>query len=97
MLFLKVIGALLALGLGLYLGLAGQYKADPDELDRALGPGGRSRRVRRSFTPLGWLRQRQERSSHLRRRGSTRHFSLVSPESQEERDEKAGKRINLRK
>lgn len=95
MLLLKVLGGLVALGLGLYLGLAGQYKPDPEELDRALGPGGRSKRARRSFTPLGWLRQKAERGSHVRRRGGpSRHFSLVAPETQEERDKK---RLNLRK
>ena len=89
MLLLKIIGGLAALGIGLYLGLAGQYRADPSELDRALGPGGRTRKVKRAFTPLGWLRQRQERASHVRRRGGReRHFSLVAPESKEERDKK---------
>ncbi|MFO8175529.1 MAG: hypothetical protein R6T96_14675 [Longimicrobiales bacterium] len=91
MLILKILGGLVALGIGLYLGMAGRYEADPSELERALGPGGRTRKVKRSFTPLGWLRQRQERSSHARRRGgSGRHFSLVAPESQEERDRKKG-------
>lgn len=89
MLFLKILGGLVALGIGLYLGMAGQYRADPSELDRALGAGGRSRKVKRSFTPLGWLRQKEERPSHVRRRGgSGRHFSLVAPESREERDRK---------
>jgi hypothetical protein len=35
-LFLKILGALLALGLGLYLGGAGQYRPDHDEIDKAL-------------------------------------------------------------
>ena len=45
MLALKILGGLVALGIGVYLGTAGQYRPDPDEMDRALGPGGRSRRV----------------------------------------------------
>jgi len=96
MLWLKLLGGLLALALGLYLGMAGQYRADPAELDRSLGPGGRSRKVKRAFTPLGWLRQRQERASHQRRRGGPgRHFSLVAPETPEEREEK--RKVKLEK
>lgn len=95
MLVLKVVGGLLALALGVYLGLSGTYRPDPQELERALGPGGRTRKVKRAFTPLGWLRQRQERASHVRRRGGRgRHFSLVAPETEEERRKK---RMNLKK
>ena len=80
MLFLKVFGAILALGLGIYMGRAGPYQADPDELDQALGPGGRSRKVKRRFTLFGWMRIPEERSSHRwRRRGSDRRFDLISP------------------
>ena len=84
MLFLKILGGILALGLGLYWGGAGQYRPDPAEIDEALTEGGVTKRAKRHFTPLGWLRQNQERSSHLRRRtrgASTRRFNLISPES----------------
>jgi hypothetical protein len=84
LLFLKILGGLLALGLGLYWGGAGHYRPDPDEIDHALTDGGVSKRAKRHFTPLGWLRQSQERSSHVRRRtrgASTRRFNLISPES----------------
>jgi hypothetical protein len=81
MLFLKIIGAVLALGIGVYLGMAGQYRADPRELDEALGPGGRTHRVKRRFTLFGWMRMPEERSSHQRRRRSSgRHFDLISPD-----------------
>jgi hypothetical protein len=81
MLFLKVLGALAALGIGIYLGMAGQYRPDPEELDKALGPGGLSRRVRRRFTLFGWMRIPEERSSHKwRRRGSNRRFDLIAPD-----------------
>lgn len=80
MLALKILGGLVALGIGVYLGTAGQYRPDPDELDRALGPGGRSRRVKRRFTLFGWLRRSEERSSHSRRRRpSDRRFDLIPP------------------
>ncbi len=86
MLFVKILGGLLALGIGLYIGLPGRYESDPEELDRALGPGGRTRTVRRAFTPLGWLRQTQERGSHSRRMRSSGRFSLVAPERPEDKE-----------
>ena len=81
MLFLKILGGIVALFLGIYLGLAGHYRPDPEELDRSLGPGGRSRKVRRRFTLFGWMRMPEERPSHQRRRRSSgRRFDLVAPD-----------------
>lgn len=81
MLLLKILGAIVALGVGLYLGMAGQYRSNPEELEKALRPGGRSRKAKRRFTLFGWMRMPEERSSHSRRRRpSGRHFDLVSPE-----------------
>ena len=84
MLFLKILGGILALGIGLYMGSAAPYRPDPDELDKALSEGGFSKRTKRHFTPLGWLRQNQERSSHIRRRSGgrdSRRFNLIEPDS----------------
>ena len=84
MLFLKILGGFLALGIGLYMGSAGLYRPDPDDLEKALSEGGTSRKVKRHFTPLGWLRQNQERSSRVRRRtrGSpSGRFNLIAPDS----------------
>jgi hypothetical protein len=84
-LLLKILGGLAALGLGIYLGLAGQYRPDPDEIERALTGEGRPRRAKRHFTPLGWLRKNEERSSHVRRRRApTGRFNLYSPESKKD-------------
>jgi hypothetical protein len=88
MLFLKILGGIVALVLGIYLGLAGQYRSDPEELDRSLGPGGRTRKVRRRFTLFGWMRMPEERPSHQRRRRSSRRrFDLVAPDSPEKKKE----------
>ena len=82
MLVLKILGAIVALGIGLYLGMAGQYRSDPEELDKALRSGGRSRKVKRRFTLFGWMRMPEERSSHRRRRRSSgRHFDLIAPDA----------------
>ena len=86
MLFLKILGGLLALGLGLYWGSAGLYRPDPEEIEKALSGGGTSRKVKRHFTPLGWLPQNQERSSRIRRRtrgASSRRFNLIAPDSKD--------------
>jgi hypothetical protein len=94
MLFLKILGGLAALALGVYWGMAGSYSSDPEELDRALGPGGRTRRVKRSFTPLGWLRGKVESPSRARRTaGANRRFDFVAPGSKDDDSPK----ISLRK
>ena len=87
MLFLKILGGLAALALGLYFGSAGRYRPDMDEIDKVLTEGGYSKKAKRHFTPLGWLRNTQQRSSHIRRRTrgtSTRRFNLSAPDSKKE-------------
>ena len=88
MLLLKILGAVLALAIGLYLGSAGRYRPDEEEIEKALGETGYSRRVKTHFTPLGWLRNTQERSSHVRRRsrgGSSKMFNLSAPDSKKKK------------
>ena len=84
---LKILGGLLALGLGLYLGGAGRYRPDHDEIEKALLSEGSSKRAKRHFTLLGgWLRQMEERGSHYRRRTrgvSGRRFNLSAPDSKD--------------
>lgn len=81
-LFLKILGGLLALGIGLYMGSAGLYRPDPEEIDKALSGEGHTKKTKEHVTLLGWLRQNQERASHSRRRGrggSSRMFDLIAP------------------
>ena len=87
MLYLKIFGAVLALAIGLYMGSPGRYRPDEEEIDEALGEGGYTRRVKTQFTPLGWLRQTQERSSHFRRRtrgSSSGMFNLAAPDTKKD-------------
>jgi len=79
MLVLQIIGAVLALGLGLWLGLPGRYRRDLDELERTMVMGtGRTRKAKRHFTPLAWLqRQINVRRSGSRGRGA---FKLDRPD-----------------
>ena len=80
MLFLKIMGGIAALLAGLYWGMAGDYHRSDDEINQALASGGRTRRVRRRFTPLGWMRKVQ-RASHRRRQKTRRAFDLTSSDS----------------
>lgn len=79
MLLLKILGAILAVALGVWLGLPGRYDPDLDEMERNMLLGtGRSRKVRRHFTPLAWLQRKlsPRGSAAPRRRG----FNLERPE-----------------
>ncbi len=87
MLFLKIFGAVLALGVGLYMGGSGRYRPDEEEIEKALGGSGYTKRAKRRFTLFGWLRQTEERSSHIRRRTrglSTRRFDLIPPDKKKD-------------
>jgi len=87
LLFLKIFGAILALGVGLYMGGSGRYRPDDEEIEKALGGSGYTKRAKRRFTLFGWLRQTDERSSHIRRRTrglSTRRFDLIPPDKKKD-------------
>jgi len=69
MLLLKIVGAILALGLGVWLGLPGRGPSAA-EIDKVLDqPVRRRRRVSRHFTPMDWFRREKrapDRLSHGR-------------------------------
>jgi hypothetical protein len=85
MLFLKILGALAALGIGLLWGRAGRYRQDPKEIDQALLGSRRSRRAKRHFTFINWL-YRSERASHRRRRPQKSRFDLIDPKPPTKKD-----------
>ena len=76
---LKILVAVAALGFGVWLGLPGRYETDLDSLERDMESGvGRSRKVRRHFTPLAWVqRQLSSRGGGAQRR---RGFHIEAPE-----------------
>ena len=81
---LKIAGALLALALGVWLGMPGRYTQSVDDIEQVMASGGgRRRKVKRRFTPLAWL-QRNPSASRARGRKSERGrsggFRLESPE-----------------
>lgn len=77
---LKILGAVAALALGIWLGLPGRYHRDLEEIERTMEQGtGRRRPVKRAFTPTAWVHRMVSpgaRRDHERRRG----FDLKRPE-----------------
>lgn len=78
MLTLKIIGGILALFLGIWLGLPGRYdRRSEEELAKLLeDEGGRRKSTRRHFMYLDWFRK-EEKASHRRRQ--RRHFRTAAP------------------
>lgn len=82
MLTLKILGAVIALGVGIWLGLPGRYDQSLEDLDRSLDePARRSRKVKRHFTPMAWV-QRRASARSARRAGAERRrgFRMEAPE-----------------
>ena len=79
MLTLKILGAILALGIGIFLGLPGRFEQTPEEIEKIIVSGtGRRRKVKRHFTPFAWMsRNPSVRRSQPKRRGG---FNLETPD-----------------
>ena len=76
MLLLKILGALLALGLGVWLGLPGRYDQSASEIGERLDQaGGRTRKAKRHFTPLAYFQRKL--STKPRTKGA--RFKLAQP------------------
>ncbi len=77
---LKILGAIAALALGIWLGLPGRYSRDLEEIDQVMEHGGaRRKKVKRRFTAVAWMYRQissSGRRGHQRRRG----FNLEPPE-----------------
>lgn len=73
MLALQILGALVALAVGIYLGMPGRFDQSMDEIeDRLSEPGSRHNRAQRHFTFINALaRDTRERGSERRRREAT--------------------------
>jgi len=75
---LKILGAVLALALGVWLGLPGRYTQPIEEMEEVMDRGGvvRRKRVKRSISPVAWL----QRQPKVRTRRKGRGFHLEGPE-----------------
>ncbi|MEJ2203465.1 MAG: hypothetical protein P8170_05105 [Gemmatimonadota bacterium] len=79
MLALKILGAVLALAVGIWLGMPARYSQTTDDLERTMDSGlGRTRKVKRHFTPFAWMQRKAPVRS--RRPQMRRGFHLESPE-----------------
>jgi hypothetical protein len=77
MLILKILGAVAALALGIWLGLPGRYERDLDEIDRALGEDGIGRaRATRHFLVVDWFFRGLKKSR--KKPQGRRHFHTVT-------------------
>ncbi|MEQ9398623.1 MAG: hypothetical protein RJQ04_05595 [Longimicrobiales bacterium] len=79
MLALKILGALVALAVGIWLGLPGRYEQPMEDIERTMESGfGRTRKVKRHFTPMAWVQRKigVNTSGVQRRRG----FKVERPE-----------------
>lgn len=78
---LKILGAVAALGLGIWLGLPGRYSQSVDEIEQTMAMGtGRRKKVKRHFTPLAWFQRKvssRPSEGHQRRGGG---FNLERPD-----------------
>lgn len=80
MLVLKILGAVAALALGIWLGLPGRYESRYDDIERALDtPGGRSKKAKRMFTPLAWIQRKVDVATGGARQDKRRGFKLDRP------------------
>ncbi len=80
-LFLKILGGLAAVALGIFLG-AGRYTQTQKEIEVRLG-GGKPRRAKRHFMWLDYFKA-HERGSDRRR--SRAHFKTAVARDKEDRD-----------
>jgi hypothetical protein len=78
MLVLKILVALAAVGLGIWLGLPGRYDQTLEDLERNMELGRGSQKVQRHFTPLAWVQRKvAARGQHRKPRHA---FRMERPE-----------------
>ena len=81
MLVLKIIGGLIALAIGIWLGMPGRYSQSAADIDQLMErPGRRARRAQRYFTPLDWMRRAKRSPDRL----SRHRFRLAAPDEERE-------------
>ena len=76
MLLLKILGGVLALALGIVLGLSSDRGPTVEEVEERMGKNLPRARATRHFTILGLLQKKQERGSHRRRQRTRGPFDL---------------------
>jgi len=78
-----VLGALLALGYGVWLGMPGKYTQSVEDIEKVMDAGGgRRRKVKKVFTPIAWMQRRADPrgSIDLRKGRGGSGFRIDKPE-----------------
>lgn len=78
-LILKILGGVLALGLGIFLGW-GRYTQTPEEIAQAMGHG-KPRKAKRHFMWLNYMKA-NERASE--RRAKRKYFGTAAPRTRDD-------------
>ena len=66
---IKIVLALLCLGLGIWLGMPARFTQTVEDIDEVMERGGaRRRQVRKAFTPLAWMQRHASAKGSSRRR-----------------------------
>lgn len=95
MLVLKILGGVVAVALGIWLGRPRRYERPLREVEKALEEGrGRPQWTERHFTPLDLLRKEARGSE--RRRGERGRFSVTDPSKPDSDKEDGPPQVRLR-
>jgi hypothetical protein len=79
LLLVKIVGGLVALALGIWLGMPGRYTQTPDEVNELLdNPRRRSNKAKRHFTPMAWMQRRKPPPARSVRSA----FKLAAPDDE---------------
>jgi len=80
---LMVLGALAALGFGVWLGMPGRYTQSVEDIEKVMEAGGaRRRKTKRVFTPIAWMQRHVDArgSRDLRKGRGGSGFRIEAPE-----------------
>lgn len=80
---LMALGALLALGLGVWLGMPGRYTQSVDDIEKVMDAGGaRRRKAKKMFSPVAWMQRKAvpRGSIDLRKGRGGSGFRIDKPE-----------------
>lgn len=83
-LILKILGGVLALALGVYLGW-GSYSQSPDEIAQAMGHG-KPRKAKRHFMWLNYMKANERAST---KRAKRKYFGTAAPRTKDQDDRDA--------
>lgn len=83
--------AIVGLLVGIWLGLPGRFEQTPEDIEKIMeAGGGRTKKVKRVFTPMAWVERRLPAGLRPRQRAH-RTFKLRSPEERRKQEPDRGR------